>query len=83
MFDVIGPATVHAVTDDIDSYIRAIISLIEDQPRYDRSRSECPKQGMQFLDRSQSYPAALARLLETVTGQHRISTFAEVFPELA
>jgi glycogen synthase len=81
-FDVIGPATVHAVTDDIESYVSAITSLIKDKSLYDRLQSECPKQSLQFLDRSQSYPAALDRLLETVTGQKRILAYSDIFREL-
>ena len=81
-FDVIGPATVHARTDDVESYINAILSLIEDQALYDRLRAQCPTLAAQFLDRSQSYPAALDRLLEIVTGQKHFSDYKDVFREI-
>ncbi|KRQ94735.1 hypothetical protein CQ12_04185 [Bradyrhizobium jicamae] len=81
-FDVIGSATVHAQTDNVESYINAILSLIEDQALYQRLRAECPTLALQFLDRSQSYPAALDRLLETLTGQQPLSGYADVFREI-
>jgi glycosyltransferase involved in cell wall biosynthesis len=81
-FDVIGPATVQAVTDHVASYVSAILSLIETPTLYEGLRAECPKLALQFLDRSQSYPAALDRLLEIVTGQGSLSGYTEVFNEL-
>lgn len=81
-FDVIGPATVHAITDDIPSYVNAILSLIENPLLYERLHARCPTLALQFLDRSQSYPAALDRLLESVTGQRQLSCYTEVFCEI-
>jgi glycogen(starch) synthase len=81
-FDVIGAATIQAETDDVASYVSAILSLIENQPLYQRLQSECPKLALQFLDRSQSYPAALDRLLEPVTGQRPLSDYTGIFSEI-
>jgi glycogen synthase len=81
-FDVVGPATLQAVTDDIESYVGAILSMIEDKALYNRLRAACPDQARQFVDRSQSYPAALDRLLETVAGQARMSDYDQIFSEL-
>ena len=82
-FDVIGPAAMNARTDDIESYVDVIVSLIDDPSLYERLRAACQALASQFLDRSQSYPAALDRLLETVTGQPRLSAYTNVFAEIA
>ena len=80
-FDVIGPAIARATTDDVMSYVEAISSLSGNRPKYERLRSECPRLALQFVDRSQSYPAALDRLLELVAGQRRLSSYDEIFRE--
>lgn len=81
-FDVIGGATIQAGADDVASYVSAILSLIKDRALYEKLQSECPKLALQFLDRSQSYPAALDRLLEPVAGQRRLSGYTEVFSQI-
>ena len=81
-FDVIGTATINAKTDDVESYIGAILSLIQDQALYERLRAECPTLAPQFLDRSQSYPAALDRLLEILTGRKALTDYTGVFREI-
>ena len=78
-FDVIGDAAIRAETDDVASYVRAIRSLIQDPELYRRSRSECPKVAPQFLDRAQSYPAALDRLLVRVLAQPALSDYTAIF----
>jgi len=62
-FDVIGLACVRAETNDIDSYVRAIRSLVERPEFYDRLRSECPSLSKQFVDMEQGYGAAVRRLI--------------------
>jgi glycogen(starch) synthase len=62
-FDVIGPACVKAETDNIGSYVCAIIALIERRELYDQLRSECQNLSKQFLDMNQGYAAAVGRLL--------------------
>jgi glycosyltransferase involved in cell wall biosynthesis len=82
-FDVIGPAIIQAITDDVTSYVEAISSLLGNRAVYERLQAECPRVALQFVDRSQSYPAALDRLLELVIGQRCLSGYAEVFKEIA
>jgi glycosyltransferase involved in cell wall biosynthesis len=81
-FDVIGDAAIRAETDDAASYVRAIQSLIQDPELYRRARSECSKVAPQFLDRAQSYPAALDRLLERVLAQPALSDYTVVFSKI-
>jgi glycogen synthase len=81
-FDVIGDAAIRAETDDIASYVKAIESLIQDPELYRRSRSECPKVAPQFLDRAQSYPAALDRLIERVLDQPALSDYTAIFSKI-
>lgn len=62
-FDVIGPATLCAETDDTESYVRLILSLIENPSLHERLGTECRPLALQFLDRAQSYPAAVDRVI--------------------
>ena len=65
--DVLGAATILAKTDDIESYVRAIVSLIEDQQLYENVKiTVLSSASMQFTDRSQSYPAAFDRLIASL-----------------
>ena len=82
-FDVIGPAIAQAKANDITSYVKAISSLIGNRSIYERLQLDCPKLALQFVDRSQSYPAALDRLLELVVGQTPLSDYVAVFEEIA
>ena len=63
---VLGTALVEAAPENIESYVEAILRLLEDSATYDKLRSACPELARQFLDRSQSYPAAIDRLLAHV-----------------
>jgi len=79
-FDVIGPATLRAETDNIDSYANAILSLITDYDMRERLRAACVPQSMQFLDRSQSYPAAVNRLICRLFPSHpTITNYDDLF----
>jgi glycogen(starch) synthase len=60
---VLGPAVAEAEPDNIESYVEAILELAEDRTTYKRLSSACPELARQFLDRSQSYPAAIDRLI--------------------
>jgi glycogen synthase len=82
-FDVVGDATVQVKTDDVESYVNAILALIENPSSRAQLRLACPKLALQFLDRSQSYPAALDRLLETVAGVRRLSDYDEIFDKIS
>jgi glycogen(starch) synthase len=69
VFDVIGSACVRAETDDIDSYVRAILSLIERPEIYDQLRSQCGSLSKQFIDMEQGYAAATGRLIRDICGE--------------
>jgi glycosyltransferase involved in cell wall biosynthesis len=61
---VLDGATLQAETDDSESYVEQILILIRDQDVYLRLRASCDRHAGQFLDRSQGYGAAVARLLK-------------------
>jgi len=77
--EVIGAATIQAVTDDIDSYVRAILSLADDSALYDRLRDACEPLSRQFLDRSQSFPAAVDRMLAELTQSRCLDSYDALF----
>lgn len=60
---VLGPAIIEAQPENVESYAEAIATLAEDRETYDRLSSACSDLARQFLDRSQSYPAAVDRLI--------------------
>jgi len=78
-FDVIGPATIQTETDNIQSYVAAVLSLIETPSRYEDLRSECPRLSLQFLDRSKSFPAAVDDLLSFVFKLAPLSDYHRLF----
>lgn len=65
-FDVIGSAIIATQTDNIDSYVTAILTLINDHDLYRNLRAQCPRLSYQFLDPSQGYSAAVNRLVKTL-----------------
>jgi glycogen synthase len=81
-FDVIGLATIRAETDDVESYVNSIISLIENQELHARLRSACKSLSQQFLDRNQSYPAALDRVLEGMTDRRTMPRYEVLFDRI-
>jgi glycosyltransferase involved in cell wall biosynthesis len=78
-FDVIGPATVAAETDNIESYVTSILSLVENQELYAKLRAECPRLSLQFLDRSKSFPAALDEVLCSRLPLPRLNNYDQLF----
>jgi glycosyltransferase involved in cell wall biosynthesis len=60
---LLEPALLEAVPDDVDSYVKAITKLANDSALYERLNAACRELARQFLDRSQSYPAAIDRLI--------------------
>ena len=52
-----------AESKNIESYVEAILKLAEKHATYERLSAACPELARQFLDRSQSYPAAMDRLI--------------------
>src|SRR5262249_16560051 len=63
---VLGPAVLEAEVENIQSYVDAILKLVEDRALYERLSASCPKLALQFFDRSQSYVAAMDRLIAHV-----------------
>jgi len=80
-FDVIGASTLRSETDDVQSYVTSIMSLIEDRSLYQRLRTECGSLSLQFLDRSRSYPAAVDRLIGAIFGRALLADYAGLFGE--
>jgi glycogen(starch) synthase len=60
---VLGPAIIEAEPDNIESYVQGILTLAEDRALYERMSNACQDLARQFLDRSQSFPAAVDRLI--------------------
>lgn len=81
-FDVIGEATLRAETDDIQSYVDAIVRMMEDAALYESLRANCDRLSLQFLDRAQSYPAAVDRLLSTVAGNDPTDQYDGIFEKI-
>ena len=65
-FDVIGPAIVRVDTDNIQSYVDCIITLITDRKLYRNLQAQCDICSQQFLDRSKRYSAAVISLINTL-----------------
>jgi glycogen synthase len=63
-FDVIGVATIEAEVDNSDSYVSAILSLINTPALYTSLKSECARLALQFVDQQQGYSAAVHRMIE-------------------
>ncbi len=81
---VLGPAIAVAEPENIESYVEAIKKLVEDRSAYDRLRGACPDLALQFLDRSQSYPAAVDRLIAHLRrGWIPLRDFEPLFARLA
>ena len=61
--EVLRPACVEARTDDVESYLEAILELMQDSGRYDRLRRACPEQSKPFYDREQGVTAVMRRVM--------------------
>ncbi|WFU18788.1 glycosyltransferase family 4 protein [Bradyrhizobium sp. CB3481] len=77
--DVIGAATIEVATDEIEGYVRAILSLIQDPKLYHQLRSQCHALSLQFLDRSFSLPAAVDRILSTTFATAKMQDCDKLF----
>lgn len=64
---VIGSSIVEAVPEDVDSYVSAINTLVDDPMLWERLSANTRENRAQFLDRSCSYAAALDRLFAQVS----------------
>ncbi len=64
--EVLRPACVAAVTDDVDSYVEGVLKLISDRDYYESLRLACAELGEQFYDREQGATAVLKRVIEPI-----------------
>jgi glycosyltransferase involved in cell wall biosynthesis len=61
--EILRPACVEAKTNDVDSYVGAILKLIEDPDQYRGLCQACPDLQGQFYDRKQGLAVALKKIL--------------------
>jgi glycogen synthase len=61
--ELLRPACVEARTDDVDSYVDAIMKLIDDQNSYRLLCEACPGLRRQFYDREQGLKAILGKVI--------------------
>ena len=61
--EVLRPVCVEAQTDDVDSYVQAILTLIDDPDKYTTLCKACPQLQEQFYDPEQGLRAALKKVL--------------------
>lgn len=62
-FEVLRPACVEAKTNDVDSYVKAILRLVDDENQYRRLCKACPDLQEQFYDSDQGLSAILRTIL--------------------
>jgi glycogen(starch) synthase len=60
-----------AATDDVASYIDAIVRLARDRPRYERLADACAALRPQIFDRAMSFQSALGRVEQGVADEAR------------
>ena len=63
--EVLRPACVEAQTNEVDSYVTAILKLIHDPDRYRALCSACPQLQGQFYDRSRGLAMVLKKIIES------------------
>jgi glycogen synthase len=80
-FDVIGPATIEAETDNTESYVAAILLLIESSTHGRLTAEEYSSLALQFTDRGQSYPAAVDKITYDVLGFAPLDNYEVLFQE--
>jgi glycogen synthase len=61
--EVLRPVCVEAQTDDVDSYVQAILRLIDDPGKYTTLCTACPQLQEQFYDPEQGLKTALKKVL--------------------
>ncbi len=69
-------ACVQARTDDVQSYVEAILKLIDDREGYERLCRACPEFQAQFYDGEMWLPAVLTRLIKPLRDQKLGQTVA-------
>jgi glycogen synthase len=72
-FEVLREACIEAETGNIVSYVDAILALSGNPILYAQLVNACPRLAQQFYDRSQSYAAAVDRLLAYVFPDWKLS----------
>lgn len=66
--DVLRPASIEARTDDIESYIKAILALIDNEPHYLNLIRACSSLQAQFYNRENGFCAVLKLTLSEIRG---------------
>ena len=61
--EVLRPACIEAEADNVDSYVTAVLRLVDDAPLYERLQAACGSLQAQFYDRRNGYAAALWRAM--------------------
>jgi hypothetical protein len=64
--EILRPASVEAKTNDVDSYVDAILKLIDSPGHYQSLCEACPPLQGQFYDRDQGLTAVLGRVLHSL-----------------
>jgi glycosyltransferase involved in cell wall biosynthesis len=62
--EVLRPACVEARTDDVDSYVEAILKLLCEPTYYNSLCKACPNLGTQFYDRDQGLTGVLRQVFK-------------------
>lgn len=62
-----------AVTDDVASYVNAVVRLADDRRRYDSLAHACAGLRAQILDRSMSFESALGKLDKRLSAEEKAS----------
>jgi glycogen synthase len=65
--EVLRPACIEARTNDVDSYVAAILELIDNPSRYRALCDACPALSEQFYDRQQGLTAILKKAIKGLT----------------
>jgi glycosyltransferase involved in cell wall biosynthesis len=66
---VLRPACIEAQTDNVDSYVNAILRLIDDPTLYCTLCKACPDLQQQFYDRDQGLKAILKKILSPISAK--------------
>jgi glycogen synthase len=78
------PVVATAEPNNVNSYVKAIKVLAEDSVTYNRLHDSCRDTARQFLDRSQSYPAAIDRLIAYIFSDWEVlETYDEIMERVA
>ncbi len=62
--DFVRACSIEVTVDDIDGYVRALVSLADDRSRYAALQSRCAEVVRPFFDKSNSFGAAVRHVLE-------------------